>query len=65
MMFSQNRRVAEIDDFAVDAGTQITFLQQVLEEISKLTFLILNDRGKNLILRAGRLIQQAVNNLIG
>ena len=65
MMFSQNRGVAQVDDFAVNAGTQVTFLQQVLEEISKLTFLILHDGSEDLILSAGRLIQQAINDLIG
>ena len=65
MMFAQRRRFADVDNLAINASSQVTAFEQVFEQIAKLTFLILHNGCENLIFRAGRLIQEAVNNLIG
>ena len=64
VMLAKNGSVAQINDFSVDAGSQISAFQQVFEQIAKLALLILHNRSEDLIFRPCGLTEQTVDNLI-
>ena len=65
VMPSQLQIIAQRNNLTVHTGPQVSALQQIFKQITKLPLLILHDRSQNRILRSFRQLRNAVDDGVG